>query len=173
LYCLKPQFKQLAEVEALESGTVLDTIGVCEGVEGWQMITKKDGTDTRKRSLTIRDNSGRSIEVSGGGRRGRERGKGVSSGQGGKWVCVWRGRVLSGERRVWSGRREERYCTPGPTIMLCGGQPCMSSVDPAPAPAWFPATLRLPNPLLLPPFPCSTHQVTLWGTFVGDLPASC
>lgn len=34
-----------------------------ESVLDWQVITKKDGTETQKRSLTLRDSSGRSIEV--------------------------------------------------------------------------------------------------------------
>jgi hypothetical protein len=43
----------------------VDVIGVLDRVEPWAVITRKDGTDTRKRSATIRDDSGRSVEVCG------------------------------------------------------------------------------------------------------------
>jgi replication factor A1 len=36
---------------------------VVENVLDWATITKKDGTETKKRSLTIRDDSGRSVEL--------------------------------------------------------------------------------------------------------------
>lgn len=57
------QFRKLAELETTESGTIVDVIGVLDTVEPWAVINKKDGTETRKRSLTIRDDSGRSVEV--------------------------------------------------------------------------------------------------------------
>lgn len=37
--------------------------GVVESVNDWAMITKRDGGETQKRSLTIKDQSNRSIEV--------------------------------------------------------------------------------------------------------------
>lgn len=61
------QFRKLAELETTEAGTIVDVIGVLDTVEPWAVINKKDGTETRKRSLTIRDDSGRSVEVSGVG----------------------------------------------------------------------------------------------------------
>jgi len=47
----------------MEAGTVVDVIGVVDTVQNWAVITRKDGKDTQKRSLTIRDDSGRSVEV--------------------------------------------------------------------------------------------------------------
>jgi hypothetical protein len=61
------QFRKLAELETTEAGTIVDVIGVLDTVEPWAVINKKDGTETRKRLLTIRDDSGRSVEVSGAG----------------------------------------------------------------------------------------------------------
>jgi replication factor A1 len=71
------QFRKLAELETTEAGTIVDVIGVLDTVEPWAVINKKDGTETRKRSLTIRDDSGRSVEVSG-----------VGSGAGACFPCV-------------------------------------------------------------------------------------
>ncbi len=45
------------------AGSIVDVIGVVCSVEQWQIITKKNGEETRKRSLTIKDDSNRSIEV--------------------------------------------------------------------------------------------------------------
>jgi hypothetical protein len=65
LLLLLLQFKKLAELETVEAGSIVDVIGVLDSVEPWAVITRKDGTDTRKRSATIRDDSGRSVEVRG------------------------------------------------------------------------------------------------------------
>jgi len=61
--CAALQFRKLAELETMEAGAIVDVIGIVDSVQDWTMITKKDGSDTRKRSLTLRDDSGRSIEV--------------------------------------------------------------------------------------------------------------
>jgi replication factor A1 len=53
----------------MEAGAIVDVIGVLDSVEPWAIITRKDGSDTKKRSLTIRDDSGRSVEVRGPGLR--------------------------------------------------------------------------------------------------------
>ena len=58
-----PQFRKLAQLEEVDSGTVVDVIGVVDSVDAWQLITKRDGTDVHKRSINVRDDSGRSIEV--------------------------------------------------------------------------------------------------------------
>lgn len=49
----------------MEAGSILDVCGIVDSVEPWAIITRKDGSETRKRSLAIRDDSGRSVEVSG------------------------------------------------------------------------------------------------------------
>lgn len=56
-------FCKIAAVEDTPPGNSLDVIGVVENVMDWVTITKRDGTDTQKRSLTIRDDSNRSIEL--------------------------------------------------------------------------------------------------------------
>eukprot|EP00877_Chromochloris_zofingiensis_P013681 jgi/Chrzof1/8567/Cz03g15270.t1 len=56
-------FKKLSELECLEAGVIVDVIGVVDSVEQWQLITRKNGMETRKRSFNLRDDSGRSIEV--------------------------------------------------------------------------------------------------------------
>lgn len=48
----------------MEAGTIVDVAGVVTNVEPWAVITRKDGTETRKRSVNVCDDSGRSVEVS-------------------------------------------------------------------------------------------------------------
>ena len=78
------QFRKLAELETTEAGAILDVCGIVDSVEAWAIITRKDGSDTRKRSLAIRDDSGRSVEVSGsvccGGRAGLLTGQKITGG---------------------------------------------------------------------------------------------
>jgi len=73
--CTALQFRKLAELETMEAGAIVDVIGIVDSVQDWTMITRKDGSDTRKRSMTLRDDSGRSVEVGrtcGRGRRALE-----------------------------------------------------------------------------------------------------
>ena len=42
---------------------MIDVVGVIESVDPWTTITKKDGTDTTKRALVLRDQSNRSVEL--------------------------------------------------------------------------------------------------------------
>jgi len=67
---LLSQFRKLSELETAEAGAICDVIGIVESVADWSVITRKDGTDTKKRSLNLRDDSGRSIEVCGDCERG-------------------------------------------------------------------------------------------------------
>lgn len=85
------QFRKLAELEAAEAGAICDVVAVVETVADWTIITRKDGTDTKKRSLTMRDDSGRSIEVRCGahtasGAHGRR--TGLAGCCHGWWVCA-------------------------------------------------------------------------------------
>lgn len=57
------QFKRIEEVENTPPKAVIDVIGVIESVDAWTTITKKDGTDTTKRAIVIRDQSNRSVEL--------------------------------------------------------------------------------------------------------------
>ncbi|KAF8055656.1 RPA1A [Scenedesmus sp. PABB004] len=56
-------FKKLSELQATEAGGVVDVVGVLESAAPWGLITRKDGSETRKRNLVIRDDSGCSVEV--------------------------------------------------------------------------------------------------------------
>jgi hypothetical protein len=58
-----PQFKKLAELNSIEAGQTVDVIGVVDSVSAWGLINRKDGSETRKRSLVLRDDSGCSVEV--------------------------------------------------------------------------------------------------------------
>ena len=61
---LLPQFVKLDRLEAIDSGSVVDVLGVIESVEPLTTIRRKDGSETEKRSLTLRDETGRSVEFS-------------------------------------------------------------------------------------------------------------
>lgn len=61
-------FKKLEELETTPANNIVDVIGIVEHVEAWTTITRKDGTETQKRSVTIKDKTNRSIEVSFWGR---------------------------------------------------------------------------------------------------------
>lgn len=56
-------FVPLSQLEDTPAGTVLDVIGVVESVAEPADITRKDGTQVSKRGVNIRDDSGRSIEL--------------------------------------------------------------------------------------------------------------
>ncbi|KAG2491292.1 hypothetical protein HYH03_010298 [Edaphochlamys debaryana] len=56
-------FKKIIELESAEAGSVHDLVGVVESCDAWQTITRKTGEETQKRSLVLRDDSGRSIEL--------------------------------------------------------------------------------------------------------------
>lgn len=57
------QFTSISALEDVPAGATVDVLGVVDSIMDWSTITKKDGTETQKRSLTIRDDSGRSIEL--------------------------------------------------------------------------------------------------------------
>ena len=44
--------------------TIIDVVGIVESVQGNVTIQKKDGTETNKRSLLLRAETGRSVELS-------------------------------------------------------------------------------------------------------------
>ncbi|KAJ3676427.1 hypothetical protein LUZ60_003839 [Juncus effusus] len=56
-------FKQISEIESLETNTMVDVIGVVTSISPSTVITKKNGTETLKRTLQIRDMSGKSVEI--------------------------------------------------------------------------------------------------------------
>lgn len=56
-------FIKIGAVEDSPPGSMVDICGVVESVMDWTTITKRDGTDTQKRSVTLRDDTQRSIEL--------------------------------------------------------------------------------------------------------------
>ena len=57
-------FKKVADLESAAAGTIVDLVGVVTEVAQWQEITTRKGEQTQKRSITLQDDSGRSIEAS-------------------------------------------------------------------------------------------------------------
>ena len=47
----------------MPAGTMLDVLGVLDSIGDFTTITLKNGTEQSKRSLVLRDNSNRSIEL--------------------------------------------------------------------------------------------------------------
>lgn len=56
------QFMPIAQLSESPQGTVIDVVGVIEKVEDWTTLQKKDGNETKKRVIVLRDNSGASID---------------------------------------------------------------------------------------------------------------
>lgn len=47
----------------MEKGKIIDVVGVVERVDPWTMISKKNGEETSKRPLILRDKTNCEIEV--------------------------------------------------------------------------------------------------------------
>ncbi|KAI3728253.1 hypothetical protein L6452_16886 [Arctium lappa] len=56
-------FRSIAEIEGLDNNSILDIIGVVSSITPSSSIMRKNGTETQKRTLQLKDMSGRSIEV--------------------------------------------------------------------------------------------------------------
>lgn len=56
-------FRSISEIEGLESNSVIDVIGVVCSINPSSLIMRKNGTETHKRVLQLKDMSGRSVEV--------------------------------------------------------------------------------------------------------------
>jgi len=56
-------FVPISRLEDTPAGTVVDIIAVTESVEDQSMIRRRDGSEATKRSISVKDPSGRSIEV--------------------------------------------------------------------------------------------------------------
>ncbi|KAD7479714.1 hypothetical protein R6Q59_008534 [Mikania micrantha] len=56
-------FRTIGEIEGMDSNTVLDVIGVVTSITPISSIMTKNQTETQKRSLSIKDISGRSIDL--------------------------------------------------------------------------------------------------------------
>ena len=56
-------FKSIEEVERQEKNKCLDVVGVVESVDAWQTIQTRAGSETQKRAVYLRDDTGRSVEL--------------------------------------------------------------------------------------------------------------
>lgn len=55
-------FKPISDVESTESNSILDVIGIVTSISPSVSIMRKNGMETQKRSLSLKDHSGRSVE---------------------------------------------------------------------------------------------------------------
>lgn len=60
---IKYAFKKIGQVGDLDQGAMVDVIGIAHSVGDLQTILKRDGSETQKRSVMIRDDSDASIEL--------------------------------------------------------------------------------------------------------------
>ncbi|CAL9134919.1 unnamed protein product [Musa textilis] len=56
-------FRPVNEVEGLENNSMVDVIGIVVSINPSASITRKNGTETNKQTLQLKDMSGRSVEV--------------------------------------------------------------------------------------------------------------
>ncbi|CAN1144020.1 Replication protein A 70 kDa DNA-binding subunit C, partial [Linum perenne] len=56
-------FRLISDVEGMESNSIVDIIGVVIQIHTANSIMKKNGTETQKRTLQLKDISGRSVEL--------------------------------------------------------------------------------------------------------------
>jgi replication factor A1 len=56
-------FRQISEIESIEVGAIVDLVGIVTSVNPSVTITRKDGSEAQKRTLQLKDMSGRSVEI--------------------------------------------------------------------------------------------------------------
>ncbi|VAH14464.1 unnamed protein product [Triticum turgidum subsp. durum] len=56
-------FQQISEIVNMDNGSMIDLLGVVTSVSPSVMITRKDGTETQKKTLQLKDMSGCSVEI--------------------------------------------------------------------------------------------------------------
>ncbi|RCV15552.1 hypothetical protein SETIT_3G065300v2 [Setaria italica] len=56
-------FRQISEIENIEVGAIVDLVGIVTSVNPSATITRKDGSEAQKRTLQLKDMSGRSVEI--------------------------------------------------------------------------------------------------------------
>lgn len=69
------EFVPLAALEEAPAGAVVDVLAVLERANEWQTITRRDGGETQKRSLVLRDATNRAVELTLWGRLAVEEGE--------------------------------------------------------------------------------------------------
>ncbi|XP_021765534.1 replication protein A 70 kDa DNA-binding subunit A-like [Chenopodium quinoa] len=56
-------FRPISDIEGIETNGIIDVIGVVSSISPSSTIMRKNGTETQKRSLHLKDMSGRSVEL--------------------------------------------------------------------------------------------------------------
>lgn len=56
-------FRPISEIESLDNNSVVDLIAVVSSINPSSTIMRKNGTETQKRTLQLKDSSGRSVEL--------------------------------------------------------------------------------------------------------------
>ncbi|CAN6461322.1 unnamed protein product [Victoria cruziana] len=56
-------FRPISEIESMESNSMVDIVGIVVSVHPSSTIMRKNGTETQKRTLQLKDMSGRSVEL--------------------------------------------------------------------------------------------------------------
>ncbi|XP_058103870.1 replication protein A 70 kDa DNA-binding subunit A-like [Magnolia sinica] len=56
-------FRPIADIEGMETNSMVDLIGIVSSISPSSTILRKNGTETLKRSLQLKDMSGRSVEL--------------------------------------------------------------------------------------------------------------
>ncbi|RDX67786.1 Replication protein A 70 kDa DNA-binding subunit C, partial [Mucuna pruriens] len=56
-------FRPISEIESVENNSIVDLIGVVSSISPTGSIMRKNGTETQKRTLQLKDMSGRSVEL--------------------------------------------------------------------------------------------------------------
>ncbi|XP_027082062.2 replication protein A 70 kDa DNA-binding subunit A-like [Coffea arabica] len=56
-------FRSIGEIEGMDNNSVVDVIGVVSSISPSSSVMRKNGTETQKRSLQLKDMSGRSVEL--------------------------------------------------------------------------------------------------------------
>lgn len=56
-------FKPISEIENVESNSIIDVIGIVASVNPSVPILRKNGMETQKRTINLKDQSGRSVEL--------------------------------------------------------------------------------------------------------------
>ncbi|XP_010529261.1 PREDICTED: replication protein A 70 kDa DNA-binding subunit E-like isoform X1 [Tarenaya hassleriana] len=59
----KFHFRSISDIESMENNNIVDVIGVVSSISPTASIMRKNGTETQKRALQLKDMSGRSVEL--------------------------------------------------------------------------------------------------------------
>lgn len=71
LKCIK-----ISDIESLPAGEICDVLGVLDSCQDYSMITRRDGSEAKKRSFVLRDDSNASVDVTLWGEKAATEGEG-------------------------------------------------------------------------------------------------